>query len=441
MNKPPYSLVAVLGLTLTTATAQTRLSLTEALEMGVKNRYDLQATQLNRELNANTFDKQRGTYLPTLTASGNVRYNTQLQTTAIPAGAFPGVNEARRLTLGLRNSTIFALDLTQPLYQPTNRTELALVRNDGALQREKDGQQQTNAKVRIAEAYLNVLLKDIQRGIARADEGRYGAYFGVSEGKYKLGTLLERDYLNARLDLQNSQLTAQKAEQDYRSAQAKLCYELNIPTDTTLVLTDRIDSTSVVDPRLPVASTGMLAPNRTELRQLDLQLENYSLQSQKVRDALKPSVSFYGNYSTQFLANDFDYFSNNWFPFNYLGGQLSVPLTGQFTKRTNLKTYQLQASQTQLTRQQTEADITNEVRQAGADLSNAVRNWQSTQASLTVSRQLNQLQQDQYRLGTLLYTQVLDTEKSLQTAEQNYIEAVYNYLVAKLNYDKAMGLY
>ena len=421
-----------------TRPAGTPLSLTAALELGPKNRYDIQAGQVSEALLKNAIDKHRNTWLRTVTASGNVRYNSQLQTTVVPAGLLPGNPEAQRIAFGTRNSTIFALDLTQPLYRPGAKTDLALLQNSGELDREKNARQQTNVKVKIAEAYLNVLLKELQRGVAQADERRNQTYFTLSEAKYKLGTLLESDWLTAQLTAQNSQLTAQKAEQNYRAAQARLCYELNIPTDTTLILTDRIDtSLPIIQQRV---SAGTL-PNRTELRQLRIQQERYTLQGQKVLDALRPGVSLYGNYSAQFLANSVNYGSDNWYAFNYVGLQVSVPLTGQFTKKTDGRTYQLLAQQTALTLKQTEADLTNEIRQAEDDLTNAARNLQSTQGSLLLSKQLSQLQQEQYRFGTVLYRQFLDTEASLQTAQQNYLEAAYNYLIAKLTYEKAIGLY
>ena len=429
----------LLILTLTTeANAQTRLSLNGALETGLKNRYDLLANQVNLALSDNSIQKNRAGWLPDIAASGNVRYNTQLQTTVIPAGLFPGSTEAQRIAFGTKNSTVFALDLTQPLYRPQAKIDLAILKNSQALTQEQNGQQQTSVKIRIAEAYLNVLLRELQRTVARADEQRYTAYFAISEGKYKLGTLLESDYLNGRLDLQNSQLTAQKAEQTYRSAQTTLCYELNIPTDTTLVLTDRINPQQVAGYQ---AETGQNPTERTEIRQAWLRQDGYALQSRNVLNALKPTVSFYANYSTQFLQNDFNYFTRPWSPFNYVGLQVRVPLTGQFTRKTDLNTYQLYQKQTALNLRQIEADIVNEVSKATVELANAARNLRSTRAGLDLSAQLHQLQQEQYRLGTRLYSQVLDTEKSLQTAEQNYLEGAYNYLVTKLNYEKAIGKY
>jgi len=64
---------------------------------------------------------------------------------------------------------------------------------------------------------------------------------------------------------------------------------------------------------------------------------------------------------------------------------------------------------------------------------------QSTKANYDLSNIIYLNQKQQYDLGSLLYSNLLDTEKTLNTAEQNYIKAVYDYLMAKINYDKALG--
>jgi outer membrane protein len=47
----------------------------------------------------------------------------------------------------------------------------------------------------------------------------------------------------------------------------------------------------------------------------------------------------------------------------------------------------------------------------------------------------------QYDSGSFSYEKLLDTEKSLSATEQEYISAVYNYLIAKISYQKAVGNY
>lgn len=419
------------------AQAQRRLSLPEALSLGLQNRFDVQANQLGETLAANAARQTRQRRLPTVQFAADARYNTRLPATVIPAGLQPGTGEQRRVTFGTRNNTVLALELNQPLYRPGALFDRLLAENDQALQHEEYRQTQADVKVRIAEAYLNVLLRELQHDLARADARRYKSYFEISGRRYRLGALLEGDYLTAQLNWQHSQLAAQQARQTYRAAQQGLCYELNLPTDTTLVLTDRINPDAPAVPAAPAPP----AAERPVLQQLRLRQHGYELQVQQVRAGRQPTVALYGSYASQFQQDNFAYFTRTWTPYNYVGLQATVPLTRLFTAPTEYRAHQLRAQQTALTLKQTQADIDHETSDAQAEQANAARNLQSTQASLAVAWQLYRTQQQLYELGTALMTQVLDAEKSLQTAQQNHIEAAYRYLVAQLRVAKARGEY
>jgi len=52
-----------------------------------------------------------------------------------------------------------------------------------------------------------------------------------------------------------------------------------------------------------------------------------------------------------------------------------------------------------------------------------------------------ELKKQQYDSGSFSYEKLLDTEKSLSATEQEYVSAVYIFLIAKRSYQKAVGNY
>jgi len=50
-----------------------------------------------------------------------------------------------------------------------------------------------------------------------------------------------------------------------------------------------------------------------------------------------------------------------------------------------------------------------------------------------------QLDQKRYQEGTITFAALKNTEYSLQNAQNNYINSVYNVLIAQVNYKKAKG--
>jgi len=425
--------------TATAAFAQTNTPLTvglqQAINTGMKNRYDIQASAYKVSLAQNAIDKNRQEWLPEISASGNIRYNTQLQATMIPAG-FGGFDKAQLLALGAKNVTIFGLDLVQPLYKPTVVTDARIAQNNLNLQHEKNREQEISIKQQISEAYLNVLFNQLQYRIATDMESRYKSYYDLAAGKYNNGALMENDYLRARLDVQNAQVLTQQSKQNYALAEDYLKYQMNVPASTILVLTD-----SLTSEKSPAAQPlTNLAEGRPEIKEIQLQQQNNQLQLQKSNRAGLPTVSFFANYSQQFLNEKFPYTQGEWWaPFSYVGLKLNVPITPVFKRQVAKQEYAFQAQQTNLDLQQKKADIEYEIQKTWATLNNAWQNMQATQGNYELSKSIYENQQQQFALGSFQYNNLLDTEKSLSTAEQNYVKGVYDFLLAKLNYQKATG--
>lgn len=444
-----------------------RISLQDALDVGLKNRYDIRAEAYTVSLAENAIAKKKKEWIPTISGTGDIHYNTQLQATYIPAG-FVGLTKPELLALGAKNTTVFGLELDQTIYKPGIATDIKIAQNDLALQKEKNRQTAIDIKLRIAEAYLDVLLKELQYTIAANDESRFRDYEELARGKYEHGALIENDYLHTKLDYENAKVQTEMARQNYALATDKLKYQMNVPPQTILTLTDTLDvppnlpaAPSAIPPtqsetppvssipasgippspsNLPPPPPGSKPSDRTEIRQLLLQRQSDRLELQKARQSILPSLFLVGNYSQQFLYDNFSYNQGEWWsPFSYVGLQLRIPFTAGFKNKNDRREFTIKAIRTDLELSQKTADIDYEVRKATTGLSNAHSNMRITRTNYELSGNIYQTQKQQYQLGSFPYGSLLDTERSLSTAEQNYIRAVYDFLVARVNYQQAIG--
>ncbi|MEI3800244.1 MULTISPECIES: TolC family protein [unclassified Chitinophaga] len=414
--------------------APLKLSLQQALDMGLANRYDMQANKYNITIADNALKKSRQEWLPDIHAEGNVRYNTQLQATFVPPG-FGGLDKAELLALGAKNATILGIELDQPILQPTLLTDIKIARNNLALQQEKNRADEINIKVQIATAYYNVLLKDLQQTIAARDEQRFHEYYTLAAGKYKQGALIETDYLRAQLDYDNAKITTTTARQNYVLAVNGLKYQLNMPGSGDITLTDTLGGGTAA---VPLSSENY--QNRTEIKQLKLQQQDDQLQLRKARQYSIPTVSVMANYSQQYLYNDFKYTQGEWWsPFSYAALKINVPISGNIKNQRQIKNYQLKTQQTTAQLQQKTADVRYDILQAGTELNNALLNMQTTRKNYDLSEKIYRQQQQEFAVGSFAYNNLLETERSISTAEQQYIKAQYDYLMAQINYNKATG--
>ena len=116
----------------------------EAIDMGLKNRYDVQSKKYNLAIADNRISKSKKEWIPDITGSGNMRYSPQLQGTYIPAHFF-GPNAAI-VALGAKSTAIFGLDLNQNIYKPGITTDVKIAKNSLALEQEKNKQDENRIR-------------------------------------------------------------------------------------------------------------------------------------------------------------------------------------------------------------------------------------------------------------------------------------------------------
>jgi outer membrane protein TolC len=214
-------------------------------------------------------------------------------------------------------------------------------------------------------------------------------------------------------------------------------YQVNVPENMTLTLTDTLNSPSLSQLQ---AESNAGANSRTELKQLVLKQEGIKLELSKTKQAALPSLSLYGNYSKQFTYTNLDYSLGRWWSsFNYVGLQLRMPITSNFKNYNVIEERKIKGLQAELDLKQKVSDINYEVQKAKTEITNAQQNMQTTKSNYELSQVIYNNQKQQFGLGTRQYTDLLETNRSLSLAEQNYIKSVYDYLIASVNYQKAVG--
>ena len=415
-----------------------KLSLNQAIQLGLANRFDIKGNHLNTDLARNRLTKSNKELLPDLSANGKMVYYGQLQPSIIPAG-YLGFTEPMKIAIGMKNNTSLALDLNYIIYKPGLYTDIKIASNNLLLEEEKNNKTDINIKVEIAEVYDNTLLKSLQYEIAKKNESRYKEYYDLTKGKYSNGAILESDMLLAELDYKNAIAATEKQKQDYILSIENLKYKINIPEQSAVILTDSLhsDEAGIGD----VLSTDALT-KRSEIKQLAIEQGGNELQLKKARQNYFPSLSLFANYTQFYQGPQFDY-SNNfyWAPVNYVGVKLSIPITGSFKNTNSVKEYKLKLVQTDFALKQKTADIQYEVQESLTRLYNAKQNLVTANDNYLLSQKIYKLKKQQYNSGSFSYEKLLDTEKSLSGTEQEYISAVYSFMIAKISYQKAVGNY
>lgn len=438
--KDIYKIIVALLIVTSSLHAQEKLQLSmqQAQEFAVQNRYDIKAKQYDLQIAEKRTKESKQAYIPEVKATAYVHYSPQIQATLIPAG-FVGSSEASLLAIGAKSVSIYGLELNQPVYQPGLRTDIKLAQSNQRMEQQRLHLQETEIRKQICYAYLNTLLRELQLQIATQEEKRYENYSMLAKGRYDNGALIENDYLRANLDYENAQQQARISKQNYEQSLVTLKYQLNVSDSTTIVLTDKL---GVQNQEIAIVPDFAAAENRTEYKLLKLDEEHNQLLEKKQKQAALPTVSFMANYSQQYLNDSFNYdYSNSqlWTPFSGFGFQLSVPLTDHISNKTAVNRIKLEKEKISAKQEQQKKDILYQIEHEAAEITNASNNYARSKKNYELSQQIYNNQKQQLELGAFSYDAILDTENSVTNAEKNFIQASYNYIVAQLEYDIAIG--
>lgn len=409
-----------------------RLSLTQAIEIGMANRFDLKSSMVAEKLALNEVNVTRGNWLPEITASGNLQYNTQLQETILPEEFSMG----EPITLGTSNNTSFSIDLDQPLYQPTQKTEMAIAKKEVEIKTVETEQIRLDVKYAISEAYYESLLQQKKLALAKAYTQRSKYLLQLMEDKLALGNVIENEVLRQDLDYQNAMMKELQAKNEHKLAITKLKNAMQYEDQRILLLTENISA----DPQLEAVAPSLDIHKNTDLRNLLLQKEKTYLQLKQVGDSRKPTVSFYGNYIYQFQDNGFNYSNDAWSTGNYIGLKFSVPISKFLSFGLQKAGYQLQIEQNSLDYQFQKSNVQFAVDQALSEVINQLEQLNYARKNYILAQKIYESDLAQYDLGALLYRDLLDSAQTLNDSEQNLVQAQHDFQQAQLTYYKAQGI-
>ncbi|HNL39226.1 MAG TPA: TolC family protein, partial [Saprospiraceae bacterium] len=214
----------------------------------------------------------------------------------------------------------------------------------------------------------------------------------------------------------------------------RLQYQMGVAPDGALLLSENIAA-------LLADTVALIAriDERPEILSENIALRLNALNREKQLARLLPTVSAYGNYTFLQLGKTFNpVASGTWFPYSYIGIKASVPIFDGRKARLDAREFALQQDINRYNLDRLRAGFNFDAATQANAVEQARLDVQESQKNVTLARQLLTTDQLRFEQGVLKQTELKNSEFALQTAENNYLNAVYAYLVARLNYEKSL---
>jgi outer membrane protein TolC len=180
--------------------------------------------------------------------------------------------------------------------------------------------------------------------------------------------------------------------------------------------------------------------HRADLLSLDLQQQEDEQQIRIAAAGMKPSVSLTAQYLIQTQASQFNYF-NAYYPSTpFVGALVSVPIFSGNANKAKVRQAQIVKDQTRLRSLQAYDDLRTDVKQAVANVRETAARIQTSANVKETARLSYEITQYRYAKAVASRLELADAELAFTAAQSNYLEAVYDYLSARIEVDRTIGV-
>jgi len=155
-----------------------------------------------------------------------------------------------------------------------------------------------------------------------------------------------------------------------------------------------------------------------------------------------PKIDFIGNTRKSGAGNELDRVFNksNWFGSSLVGLNMSIPIFDGFSKAARIQKNRVQLTQLENQRSFLKESFNSELYAAKANLRNDLNILEVQEANLQLATEVYQIARIKYKEGIGSNLEVVNADASLVEAEINYLGALYDGLISKINLEKALGL-
>jgi outer membrane protein TolC len=213
---------------------------------------------------------------------------------------------------------------------------------------------------------------------------------------------------------------------------------IGMPVQDTLVLTDSITD---ADTKKGLLNEGVYQyTDRKDYQYLELgkRLNEYNIKRYKL--SKWPTASLSGSYSKVAMRDQFNLFKKgDWFTSSYIGLDINIPIFSGFAKNADIEKAQLELQQIQNQLDNLKLSIDNDVTQATNNFHNAIKTLDYQKKNMQLAEHVYNQAKKKYELGTGDNLEITNAQSDLTIAQNNYINALYDAIVAKVDYVKAIG--
>jgi outer membrane protein TolC len=397
-----------------------------------------------------------GMGLPQLNASFDIKDFEKIPTQFIPDFLSPAVyhilkdenlvqtepqnnNDVFPVQFGTRWNATAGLTASQLIFQPSYLVGVQASKTYREISRQNLTRTKMETSVAVSKAYYNALVSRERFKLLEANVVRLKKLKDDTKALYDNGFVEKIDYDRVQLAFNNVSTEKENVSRLLELSDKMLKLQMGMDINSTLTLTDSLSSETLKN--ISVSAEKPDATKRIEYSMLETQKRVNTLELKNNRTGYIPSLVAYGSLNTSAQRDKFDIFESGkkWYPTGLIGATLSWNLFDGFQREKKIQQAKLNLQKTENTMANASNAFSLEAEAARAQLLNALASYNTQEENLNLANEVVRVSKLKYDQGVGSNLEVINAETSLREAQTNYYNALFEALVGKVDYDKAMG--
>jgi outer membrane protein len=438
-------IIVLLAIINTNVNAQTKneFSVQQCVDYGLKNSIavknallDIQnQEQVNREVIANA--------LPQINGSGSITdfFNTPTQVAPI---VFPGatVNSLgySELNFALKYNSTFGISAQQILFD--GQVFVGLQAKQTAIDVYKKAAEVTEEQIKlnIYKVYFQLKTGEQQKRSLDSNIAQFAKLLNDTRVIFANGFVEKLDVDRDSVQLTNLRTDLEKVVNQLDAGYAGLKFLINIPQSDSLVLTDTLNESNLQQDTSSLTEPYQYT-DRKEVQLLGLTSRLDSFNIKRYQLSRIPSLALVGSFSKNAYDNNFNTFNSKevWYPTSYVGVQLNVPVFDGFARRAKIEEAKIAFSKDRNNLEQWEQQVDYEVAISRTNMRSALSTIESQKKNMELAEEVYTTSQKKYEQGIGSNQDLYEAQTEKTTAQNNYYSALYDAIIAKIDYLHAAG--
>jgi outer membrane protein len=416
-----------------------KFSLKAAIDYALRHQTTVLNAIVDEEIARNTVRQTVGIGLPQVSTSYNFQDFLKLPTTLLP-GEFsnPPSSTPIPVKFGTKYNSTAGIELSQLLFDGSYIVGLQAAKTYKELSVRNSKRTKIETVVAVTKAYYGVLVNGEQLALIDANLTQLNKSLNDTEAMFKNGFVEKIDV--DRLQVLKNNLETEK-ENVIRLLQMNvdmLKFQMGMPVQASLSLTDKINDVRA-EPVTVMGTDTTSYRGRIEYSLLETQKKLNELDLKRQKSLFLPTLRGFASASKSFQSDEFAKHFDQSFPTSVIGFTLSWNLINGGQRIYQVRNAKLAVRKSENDLLNAKNGIANEISSSQKVYLNSLRSVENQQRNLTLSEEILRVARIKYEQGVGSSLEVTNAETAVKEAQNNYITALYDLLISKVELEKAAG--